>query len=340
MHTIFGNLSAKTIVRRLGALVFLGIAVHLILPEIASLAHAWQVVRGLRTWAVALALAAQAASYAGSGYLLQATVGLVRERLALFRSILIVLGSASIGLVAGGTVGSSAAIFRWTSEKGGDIEGAALATLVPSLVNSLALALVSSFGLVHLLLAHDLSRAQLISFGAMLGVLAVAAAVAALALTHKERATAAVVRLAGRVARLRRRPSDPEAVRREVSRLFSAWSAVRAGAWHRLALGALANVAFDMLTLLALFAAAGDHISVGALLAGYGLPLLLGRMAFVVPGGVGVVESSMVALYGSLGIPNADAVVVVLAYRLISFWCPSLLGFPVAAYLQNARTRP
>jgi uncharacterized membrane protein YbhN (UPF0104 family) len=32
-------------------------------------------------------------------------------------------------------------------------------------------------------------------------------------------------------------------------------------------------------------------------------------------------------------------VVVVLGYRLISFWIPSLVGFPIAAYLQSSQSR-
>jgi len=94
-----------------------------------------------------------------------------------------------------------------------------------------------------------------------------------------------------------------------------------------------------MLTLFFLFLAAGHAINPGVLLAGYGLPLLLGKMAFVVPGGVGVVEGSMAALYNGLGVPDAVTVVVVLGYRLVSFWIPSLSGFPIAVYLQRS-SRP
>ncbi len=45
----------------------------------------------------------------------------------------------------------------------------------------------------------------------------------------------------------------------------------------------------------------------------------------------------MVVLYTGLGVPQATAVVVVLGYRLISFWIPSLAGFPIAAYLQRSQ---
>jgi glycosyltransferase 2 family protein len=94
-------------------------------------------------------------------------------------------------------------------------------------------------------------------------------------------------------------------------------------------------VAFDMLTLYFMFVGAGEKVSLGVLLAGYGLPLLLGKVAFILPGGVGVVESSMVMLYNGLGVPPATTGVVVLGYRLVSFWIPSLVGFPIAAYLSR-----
>ena len=41
----------------------------------------------------------------------------------------------------------------------------------------------------------------------------------------------------------------------------------------------------------------------------------------------------MVALYDSLKVPDEISVVVILGYRLLSFWLPTLLGFAAAAYL-------
>ena len=74
------------------------------------------------------------------------------------------------------------------------------------------------------------------------------------------------------------------------------------------------------------------------LIAGYGVPLLLGRSSFV-PGGIAVVEVAMAALYGGLGVPANVAVVAVLTYRLISFWLPAAVGIPVAIALQSRRAR-
>jgi hypothetical protein len=71
------------------------------------------------------------------------------------------------------------------------------------------------------------------------------------------------------------------------------------------------------------------------LFAGYGLPLLLAKMAFIVPGGVGVIETSMAALFSSLSVPNDVTLVTILSYRLIAFWIPIFLGF--VSYLTISR---
>jgi uncharacterized protein (TIRG00374 family) len=86
------------------------------------------------------------------------------------------------------------------------------------------------------------------------------------------------------------------------------------------------------------FAAAGQPFSMSILLAGYGVPMLLGRASFL-PGGIAVIEVAMAAIYGGLGIPANVAVVVVLTYRLISFWFPTAIGIPIAVGLQSTKKR-
>ena len=54
----------------------------------------------------------------------------------------------------------------------------------------------------------------------------------------------------------------------------------------------------------------------------------------MVPGGLGVVEAMMIALYTGFGVPAATAVTVVLAFRVIAFWMPNLLGFGIIPLLQ------
>jgi glycosyltransferase 2 family protein len=323
--------------QRMVTLVVLGLAVYLILPEITELEDSWQVLTSMALWAVGLAFIAQVFSYLGSGFMLQSILAIVQQKVSLWLSFLIVLGSYSIGIVAGGTIGTTAAIYRWTNTGEGNMEGATLASIFLPQFNTIMLVLVSFFGLVPLILTRNLTQAQTIGFGATLLILGLIIGGVALAVRFRSQVTKPILWIARWVARLRRKPYDLKATQQGVSSLFDAWDALwLQGAWIRPAVGAFLNMAFDVLTLYFLFLAAGNNISLGVLLAGYGLPLLLGKVAFILPGGVGVVESSMAVLYHGLGVPSATAAVVVLGYRLISFWGPSLTGFPVAAYLENS----
>lgn len=273
----------------------------------------------------------------GSGFILQKTLKLVNQSVPLYRSILVVFGAASVAMVAGGTVGSSAAIFKWTSNEKGSIVGATLASLFPSLFTSLMLVIFSIFGVIHLFLVHNLTRTQIVGYSITLVFLGAVILFSVLASHYRERASTVVHWVGKTIAKLRHQPFNPDLIQNEIEVIFFAWDELWKGKWQHLFLGSFISVSFDMLTLFFIFFAMGNHVSIGVLLSGYALPLILGRMAFFLPGGVGVVESSMAALYTGLGIPNATAVVVILGYRLISFWTPSILGFPIAAYLQNTK---
>ena len=343
MKKIFGLIKRYQAGKKLLVLVVLGAAVYLILPQIAALENSWQVLTSMSLWAVGLAFIAQGLSYLGSGFLLQSILALAHQKVSLWLNTLIVFGSTSIGMVAGGVIGSSAAVYRWTGRSkdalspGGSMEGATLASIFLPLFNNIILVLVSIFGLVHLIAVHSLTQAQTVGFGATLLILGLIIGGVALAVHFRIQATKVVMWMTSHVARLRRKPFEADVTRQEARDLFGAWDTLWQGAWLRLAEGAFLNVAFDILTLYLLFVAAGANVSLGVLLAGYALPQLLGKVAFILPGGVGVVESSMVVLYTVLGVLQPTATVVVLSYRLISFWIPSLAGFPIAAYLQESQ---
>jgi len=61
----------------LPTLILLGLAVHLILPQLASVESSFQVIKTMVLWAVLLAALAQVMSYAGTGYLLYSVVAIV-----------------------------------------------------------------------------------------------------------------------------------------------------------------------------------------------------------------------------------------------------------------------
>ncbi len=334
------KLEAARAARYLIPLILLGLAVHLILPQIASLKSSYQVIKNMIIWAVALAVIAQAASYLGSGYLLKSLVQLSGSSLSVLSGTIITLAGASFGMVAGGMVGSSAAIYRWMQKEKVSPDAATLAGTIPALFNNLVLVLVSLVGLVHLLIVHQLSSLQAISFALILILLMSLIGMLIWGLRRREALMSLIDKLGSRWARFRHREYQPQSIKGLTNSLFDATDTLLAGGWREPLLGAALNVVFDMLTLYFLFIAARHPVGLGVLLTGYGLPLLIGKMAFMIPGGVGVIESTMAALYAGLGVPTSVTVVVVLVYRILSFWLPLLVGFPLILFLQRSDNPP
>ncbi len=324
--------------RYIPILIILGLGAYVLLPQIGSLQQSWLVVSHMIWWAVALAVLSQVLSYLGAGYMLHAILDIEHQKLPIWKGALITLGSASIGLVAGDWVGSAAATSGWIYKENHNGNAAAMAGTLPALLDNVALVVVTLAGVLYLLLMHDLSKTQLIEFGIVLLALILLGAAGVLFLRYPQKATRLVTWLAGRWSALRRKPYTPEPTIAAMNQFIETWHSLSKGKWKRPMLGAIANLGFDILTVYFLFIAAGHSVSLGILIAGYGLPFILGKMAFMLPGGVGVIETGMVAIYDSLKVPNAVSVVVILGYRLFSFWLPTLLGFAVAAYLSGKPT--
>ncbi len=328
--------------RSLAPLVILGLAVHLLLPQIASFEQSAQILRSMPVWLVGLAGAAQVCSYLGSGYLLKVIIDMGRPRVSVWRDTLITLAAASIGLVAGGWVGAAAATYRWVEKSEDSSEEAALAGVLPLLFNNALLLAVTIFGLGYLLINHNLTQAQVIVYSLFLAALLAVIGAVIYAMRHQ----APVERLADKLAeglggilhRLKvQQDFNPDVIRVPLNNLYCGLELLGEKGWLRPVTGSALNIGFDMLTLYCLFLAAGYAAPPGVLMAGYGLAFLLGKAAFLFPGGVGVVESGMTAIFTNLGVPASVSVVVILSYRLFSFWIPSLLGFGVAAGMNTSR---
>ena len=146
---------------RLVALVLLGLAVHLLLPQITNFSSTWQTVQNLRWGLVAVAVVLQLASYAGSGVLLQGLVRLGGGKLRIVRGMEITLASGGIGLVAAGIVGSTAATYGWIHRSGDEGQGAGLAASLKPVFNNALLLIIAVFASIHLLLLGDLDTTEM-----------------------------------------------------------------------------------------------------------------------------------------------------------------------------------
>lgn len=159
--------------RYLPILVTMGLAVHLLLPQITTLEKSWSVIRDMAPSAVTLAIIAQVLSYAGSGYTLHALLDAKQEHLSVLDGGLITMASYSIGLVAGGWVGGAAATYGWVHRICRDRSTAILVGTLPAMLNNAVQVSVALIGTAYLLVIHNLSQEQLIEFGLILLALVV-----------------------------------------------------------------------------------------------------------------------------------------------------------------------
>jgi hypothetical protein len=238
-----------------------------------------------------------------------------------------------VGLVAGGLVGIGGSSFRWLRDAGTRPEGALLAGWLPTLLNASTVAVFALLGMVQLVLVQDLSTALWIAFSLSLALLVVVAAAIFWSSGHRDAAKKILCRWEERWARLRKKQAEPERLMATVDRLFDAFHVLKTRGWKAPVAAAAMGVVFDMGAMYWLFVAAGNQLTPGKVLSGYALPLLIGKVA-VIPGGIGVVEGTMILLYRGFGVPTATAVLVVLAYRVIAFWMPNLLGFCIIPLMQ------
>lgn len=315
-------------------LLVLGLGVYVLLPQIANIESSWEVVKKMTLWAVLLAAVAEILSWVGNGVVIWAILANKNHKLTVWKGSLIALGTLSLTLVAGGAVGL-AAMIGWIRRETHDGHIAFLAGTLPSILNNGVLYAVSMFGTAYLLFVHVLSRLQVFEFSLALFLLGAMTASVILAFRSKKAATKMMLWLNSHWASIKHKPFDPQETIKLVDEFFYTLGTLGNGGWVRPLLGAVMNIGFDMVAFYFLFIAAGYKISLGDLIAGYGFPLTLGKLAFLLPGGIGVVEMSMVAILGRLQVPKAVGVVVIMGYRLISFWLPTIFGFIAAAYLSG-----
>src|SRR6266496_5059162 len=267
MHKRVQILLSKSIAHIL-TLVLLGLAIYIFAPQFASLKESLKVIRQLSPGFVVLAMVAQLASYYGSGYLMQASVGIVKERITIFQGALVTLAANSVSLLAGGSVTALALTLRWTHRMGVNAQGASLAGTLPYVFNNVVLLVLSLFGMVYLLINHELSRLQALFFAAVMCLFLFIFVAVAWALRNRAQLTHLIDNVGRRWAAFRHHSYNAEKTESAVKQLFDSWRHLRKGGWMKPLMGACLNIGFDMLNLYIIFSAFGHSVGLGVLLVG------------------------------------------------------------------------
>ena len=223
------NNKTKLKLRQIFTLALLGLGVYVIFPQLSTLENSWNVLLSLTLWAVFLACIVEILAYVSNGYLMQQILEHTQQHVPLLHSTLIVLGSLSVGFVAGGTVGSSAAIFHWTKQKEGNIRGPFLASFLLSMSNNLMLLWLSIFGIIHLIIIRDLNRTEVIGYSTSMTCMVTLLAMTVLAGRYRGRSISFLNWLAKQLGRLRLHNYDQDLTRCRINQYLSCLGQLMAG---------------------------------------------------------------------------------------------------------------
>lgn len=334
-------MSARKLLRGVLFVASIGLALHLILPQIPGIERSARLLTDTSHLLVAAALMAEILSELCYARLLQGSVSGIRRTSVRrppnlwFFWRLTVTGYGAAHVLPGGGATASAIDYRAIRSKGYDVASVArtLAAVAAFVYAALGLLFVGS--LIYLLVDRDLSTPGMVGVVVLLALPLLVALTVYVAGKNPHFLQQILGRmLYGMVHVFRRgytRPAARARVQRLVGELAGEYRAARTELQNnplqaaRLFSLALGYWAFDALCLVLVFQALGVQASIVSLLVAYGVATVAGSLPLT-PGGIGVFETTMLATLALLGV-GSEAAIPILGYRLFNFWLP----IPLAA---------
>jgi uncharacterized protein (TIRG00374 family) len=319
----------RMIAKRAVPIVIFGLVIYVLAPVLAKVASAWPRLSSLQPQWAALGLVAEAGSFACT-FMLKRIALRTKAVFSVVTSGLV--GNAVTNVSPGADATGATVEFRLLSSAGvetGDAIGGLTAT---ALLQTGSLLALPGLTLPVILAGEPISRGLVHLAYLGLGIFGVYT----IALYVMFR-TDGLLRLVGRLFeklhnRLLRGRSPVTGL---PERLVSQRDATRAALgeqWGRALLFTAGRVALDFSCLLAMLAATRARPLPWVVLIAYASTTVLALLPLT-PGGLGIVEGSLTGLLVLAGIPAANAALSTLAYRLASYWLPTLSGpFAYVAY--------
>jgi uncharacterized protein (TIRG00374 family) len=307
---------------------------YFVLPELADLKDSGERVGEGNHWWLAAALVFTLASFGGYVMMFQGVFVRAGSRIDWRASYQITMaGLAATRLFAAGGAGGIA-LTAWALRRSGmprrTVADKTLAFLILTYAVYMAALVVGGFGLYFDLLPGPGPFAITV-VPALFGLAVIGLGLGLSRVPPDlQRRLEGFARRGGRMARVAQRLANAPAA-------FSA--GMREALCHvrerdPALLGAIAYWAFNIAVLWACFHAFGDPPPVTVIVMGYFVGFLGNLLPL--PGGIGGVDGGMIGALAAFGVPLSLVVPAVLAYRIFTFWLPTIPG--AIAYFQLRRT--
>lgn len=315
--------------------MFAAVFHFLVLPQIGGTRRALGLLSDLNPLLLVAAVLLEGLALAAYGQLTRSLLP-AEQRPDSWRMYRIVLSSLALNhVVPGGAAAGGVLQYRLLTRAGVDPAQASFAMAAQGLGSALVLNGLLWVGLVVSIPATGFQ--PLYATAAAVGaLLLLVAAGAVLALTRgRDRTVRTIARLADRIPKV-----DPDRVAHAFERVAGQLAtftqrprlAVTAIAW------AAANWLLDIAVLWLFLAAFGYRAPIAGLLVAYGLANVLAAIPLS-PGGLGVIEATLIVTLVGFGVPRAAASLAVATYRLVQFWLPIPMGAAAWASLAGTHRR-
>lgn len=318
------------IILSVGCLVF--VIKLLVLPQFASARHSLHLLTSLSPYLVVVAvLLEMAAIYSYVELTRSVLYPHAPGRFTLLRVNL--AGLAISHVVPGGTAPAGALSYRIFNELGVPRETNAFGLAVQGSGSAVVLNMIFWTALVISIPLRGFNPAY--GFAALAGVFLLAAFFGTILLiTRGQRQAANWLQFVARHVPV----VDPEKISSLIAKVAERITMLvnnRSTLWSAFS-WASANWLFDAACLWVFVWAFGHVVSPIDLLVAYGLANILAAIP-VTPAGLGVIEGVLITTLVGFGVPHSQAILAVIAYRLVNFWIPIPIGGISYATLQWRR---
>ncbi|HEY1824571.1 MAG TPA: lysylphosphatidylglycerol synthase transmembrane domain-containing protein [Acidimicrobiales bacterium] len=314
----------------LGSLIF--VFEYLVLPQLGAARHSLPLLGSVNPWLVVFAVALEATA-------ILCYVELTRTVLypyapSRYNTLRVDMAAFAIShVVPGGTAPAGALSYRILNEMGVPKETNAFGLAAQGAGSAVVLNLIFWIALVISIPLNGFD--PLYGFAALAGVFLLMAFFGTILLITRgqRRADIWLRAVARRVPSVK--PDAVSTVLAKVAGRITLLISNRRTLWWAFAWAAL-NWILDACCLWVFLWSFGSVVSPIDLLVAYGLANVLAAIP-ITPAGLGVVETVLITSLVGFGVPHSQAILAVLAYRLINFWLPIPVGGACYASLQWRR---
>ena len=323
--------------RRTGLVLFTALIVeYFVLPQLAGARAAAHLLARVTPGFLVAGLAVELASLVSYSALTRSLMP-PGSRPSLWTVLRIDLAGLGVShVVPGGGATATALRYRLFTVAGMARTDVITATAIQGVGTAVVLAGVFTAGLVVAFPSTRHNPFFLVAATAAAVLLAVGAGAAVLLTRHQEQMIRRI-----RVAAVRLPRLNPDRIERVLKNLGGRLDALIQD--PRLLRSTLtwasANWLFDAASLWVFIRAFGHTEGLQGLLVGYGLAGILALLPLT-PGGLGIVEGTLVSVLVGFGTPHPNAVLGVITWRLAEFWLPIPLGAATYLSLRTGILRP